>query len=132
MPAMDFRYTKTTEKAIPQAVSGLISALANHKFAMLWHLDMGNKLKEKGLAFDGEFHIFEVCNAAKAKQLLDQNLEFGYLLPCKVVLYRKEGTTHIGLLRPEALIGLIGDDSVAGLAREVEEELKAVVDEAVR
>lgn len=128
---IDYHYTQSTGKSVPDAIAALEQALANHKFSALWHLDMGAKLKEKGFDLEPEFHVFEVCNAARAKEALETNVEVGYFLPCKLVVYAKADKTHIGLLRPNLLMELVGEARLEKLATDVEAELKKAVDEAV-
>lgn len=131
----DLDYTVATGKSVDDAIQALQSALAQHKFSALWHLHVNEKLGEKGFHLEPDFHIFEVCNPEKAKQALETDQKVGYLLPCKIVVYsdRNEGNrTKIGLLRPQALISLLGDPRLRDLADEVEAELRAVVDTAAR
>lgn len=132
MAELDYHYTRSTTKSVADAIAALEGALPAHKFGALWHLDMQAKLKEKGLELGPEFHIFEVCNPAKAKEALETNIQVGYFLPCKVVVYSLEGQTQIGLLRPNLLMTMLGEERLQQLATDVEAELKAVVDEAAR
>ena len=128
-------YTVATDKSVDEAIAALQTALAQHRFSALWHLHVNEKLREKGFDLEPDFHIFEVCNPEKAKQALETNQKVGYLLPCKIVVYadrHQGGRTKIGLLRPQALIGLLNDPQLQGLADEVEAELRAVVDAAAR
>lgn len=128
-------YTVATDKSVDQAIAALQSALAERRFSALWHLHVNEKLREKGFHLEPDFHIFEVCNPAKAKQALETDQKVGYLLPCKIVVYsdRNDGNrTKIGLLRPQTLIGLLDDERFRDLANEVEQELRAAVDAAAR
>lgn len=128
--SVQFHYTRVSNRTVPQAIEALEGALASRKFSALWHLDMRSKLKEKGQTVDLEFHVFEVCSAPLAKEALETNIEMGYFLPCKMVVFEKEGKTHVGLLRPNLLIDLIGEERLKPLAEHVERELSAAVDEA--
>jgi len=128
-------YTVATDKPVSEAIKALQAALEEHKFSALWHLHVNEKLREKGFVLEPDFHIFEVCNPGKAKQALETDQKVGYLLPCKIVVYadRVDGhRTKIGLLRPQVLMGLLGDERLRDLANEVEQELRAVVDAAAR
>ncbi|HEY8393448.1 MAG TPA: DUF302 domain-containing protein [Thermaerobacter sp.] len=128
-------YTVATDKPLDEAIQSLQEALAERKFSALWHLHVNEKLREKGFDLEPDFHIFEVCNPAKAKQALETDQKVGYLLPCKIVVYadRNDGNrTKIGLLRPQALIDLLGNERLRDLASEVEQELRAAVDAAAR
>jgi uncharacterized protein (DUF302 family) len=116
----DTRYTLTTAKSVDQAAQDVEAALAKRKFSVLWALDVNEKLREKGLELRGRFRILEVCSAPRAKEALEGNPLVAYFLPCKVVVYERDGRTEIGLPRPSALMAMIGDESLAPLAAEVE------------
>lgn len=129
MSEMQFHYTRETRKTVPEAIAALESALTKRKFSALWHLDMQAKLKEKGQETDRVFHVFEVCSAPHAKVALETNLEVGYFLPCKMVIFEKDQQTHVGLLRPQLLMDLLGEHRLQDLANTVERDLSAAVDE---
>lgn len=118
-----FSYTVETAKSVEQAIEAVDNALKERKFSVLWHLDMREKLEEKGISGGPEFHVLEVCSAPRAKQALDAQLEVGYFLPCKMVVYRKDEKTHIGVLKPTMLMSFIPGGDLDGLAHEVEQIL---------
>lgn len=124
---MDVAFTVTTDKDVATAIRDLEAALVERRFSALWHLDVRAKLAEKGVELGPQFHILEVCSAPRAKEALEANIQVGYFLPCKIVVYRDASGTKIGLLRPKLLIGLLGDPRLADLARAVEAELTAAV-----
>jgi uncharacterized protein (DUF302 family) len=128
----DLRYEVTTDRSVAEAVAAIGEALARRRFSVLWDLDVGAKLAEKGLDLRMPYRILEVCSAPRAKQALETNPAVGYFLPCKVVVYEAGGRTHVGLPRPQALIGLVGDPRLGELAAEVEAALVAAVDEVGR
>jgi uncharacterized protein (DUF302 family) len=132
VPTMDYHYTQPTDKSPAEAIAALEGALTKRKFSALWHLDIGAKLKEKGLDLEPEFHIFEVCSAPRAKEALETNIQVGYFLPCKMVVYSKDGKTHVGLLRPQLLMDILGEERLQQLATDVDNELKQAVDEVVQ
>lgn len=99
-----FHYTVETDKSIEGAVQSVEQSLKNHKFGVLWQMDIPAKLQEKGVDFNQPFRVLEVCNPVEAKRVLSQNSLGGYFLPCKVVVYEENGRTKIGLPRPTALM----------------------------
>ena len=126
----DTRYSVATDKAVDQAAADVEAALAKRKFSVLWGLDVNDKLREKGLDLHGRFRILEVCSAPRAKQALEANPEVAYFLPCKVVVYERDGHTEIGLPRPTMLMSMLGDDHLKPLAEEVERTLIEAAEEA--
>lgn len=128
---MDLKYEVKTVKPFEEAGSSLKRSLEANKFGVLWELDFKDKLKEKGLEFESHFKIFEVCNPAQAKRVLDTQIEVGYFLPCKIVLYEKDGTTYIGMMKPTELIDMLGKEELSEVAKEVEEVLVQAINSVI-
>ncbi|WP_324617834.1 DUF302 domain-containing protein [Cohnella cholangitidis] len=94
----------------------------------MWQLDLPAKLKEKGIdSYTEPYRILEVCNPREAARVLGENELSGYFLPCKIVVYSRNGTTKIGLPRPEALMRLLEDERLQETARSVEQVLVDVL-----
>ena len=125
---MDFHHTVTSSKTVEQAAEAVEKALAERKFSVLCRLDSNEKLREKGLDLAPRFLTLEVCNAPKAKQVLETNIFMGYFLPCKVVVYDNGEGTRIGFPRPTMMAGALGDDRLEGVAREVEQILSEAIE----
>ncbi|PTX59665.1 uncharacterized protein (DUF302 family) [Melghirimyces profundicolus] len=127
-----FDYTVVTNKTVDEAIRALEQTLSNHKFGVLWKLDIPTKLMEKGIALEQDFRVLEVCNPDVAKKVLTRNQKGGYFLPCKIVVYRSDETlkTHIGLLRPTTLMAMTEDERLQALAEDVERTMVQAIDEA--
>lgn len=125
---MKINYKIQTNKSFEQAIIDLKENLKASNFGVLWELNLKDKLIEKGQDFDRNFQVLEVCNPKKAKEVLDINIEVGYFLPCKMVVYEDNGSVFIGMPKPTELIGLFGDTNLTKLALEVETELKNAID----
>ena len=117
-------YEKSTNKSLTEAISSLESNLKESGFGILWQLNFKDKLQEKGLAFKDDFVVLEVCNPKQAKEVLEENIHIGYVLPCKMVVRREGDKTYIGMTSPEVLIGLFEGSDLKEVAKKVEESLK--------
>ena len=117
-------YEKSTNKSLTEAISSLESNLKESGFGILWQLNFKDKLQEKGLEFKDDFVILEVCNPKQAKEVLEENIQIGYVLPCKMVVRREGDKTYIGMTSPEVLIGLFEGSDLKEVAKKVEESLK--------
>ncbi|WP_273128448.1 DUF302 domain-containing protein [Bacillus weihaiensis] len=126
-----FDYTVETNKTIKEAISSLEISLKEEKFGVLWELDIKEKLQEKGLEFDSDYLVLEVCNPDEAQKVLKENLLVGYFLPCKIVVYSDNGKTKIGMPRPTALINLVNNEEVKKLARDIEERLMICINNSI-
>jgi len=125
-----FHYTIETDQTIIQTIEKLELHLKEEKFGVLWHLDMQEKLGEKGVELEQHYHILEVCNPVEAKRVLNENALIGYFLPCKITVYEEQGKTKIGLPKPTALIGLVDNGVLKGIAEDVEKRLISCIDKA--
>lgn len=128
---MDLKYEVKTSKTFFTAVADLKKTLSENSFGVLWELNFKDKLAEKGLEFRQNFMVLEVCNPKQAKEVLDHHIEAGYFLPCKMVVYEKDNSVFMGMMRPTSLIGMLEQEKLDSIAQQVETVLKKALDEAV-
>ena len=127
---MSLIFETKTNKDFETAVTDLKKSLAENSFGVLWEMNFKDKLQEKGLDFNKNFKVFEVCSPPRAKVVLDQNLEAGYMLPCKMVVYEKEDGVRIGMMKPTSMAELMNDKGLDEVADEVETILRKAIDSA--
>lgn len=125
-----FHYTVYSSKSPKQVITDLTSNLQNEKFGVLWKLDLKKKLDEKGVDFERDYHILEVCNPEEAKRVLTESPLVGYFLPCKIVIYEENGNTSIGMPKPTELIDLLGNEKLMEIADDIEKRLISCVDQS--
>ena len=63
-----FDFTVETKKSMAEAIHDLEINLKEEQFGVLWMFDLKEKLQEKGLEFEKEFKVLEVCNPQKLKK----------------------------------------------------------------
>ncbi|HET8532592.1 MAG TPA: DUF302 domain-containing protein [Methylomirabilota bacterium] len=119
-----------SRKPLDRVAKDLEVAVARHKFGVLGTHDLRAKMAEKGVPFDHECRIFEVCNPIQAKKVLDTNLEISTALPCRISVYEEGGVTKLATIRPTALLDLYATPGLKEVAREVEVTLEAIMTEA--
>jgi len=131
MLTLDFHYTVTTNKTIDETISSIEQNLKEHKFGILWQLDITQKLKEKGIdSYSNPYRILEVCNPYEAGRVLSENNLVGYFLPCKITVYEDQGKIKIGLPKPTALVSMLNNDELNVIAMEIEETLIHVLEKS--
>ena len=124
-------YIVETVKSFEQAATDLDAAVKKHGFGVLHIHDLGNTLRSKGMAFDEQCRVFEVCNPAQAVKVLATDMRLNMALPCRISVFTQGGKTMIGLIKPvEMLAALSQDATLLGVAKEVEESTIRMVDEA--
>lgn len=128
---MDFHYTIETNKTVDEAIEALEQNMREHKFGILWQLDLPAKLQEKGVdSYTTPYRILEVCNPHEAAKVLNHNEIVGYFLPCKIVVYQSGRSTKIGLPKPSALISVLGDEQLKGIAQDIEKTLIGIIEKS--
>ncbi len=125
-------YVVKSTKPLEQLAADLEQAVARHKFGILGVHNLKETMAKKGVAFDQECRIFEVCNPHQAKKVLDTSLEISTALPCRISLYEEGGQTKLATIKPTAMIALYSHPELKGVAEEVEETLVRIMDEAAR
>jgi uncharacterized protein (DUF302 family) len=124
-------YIVETDKSFTQASTDLESAVIRHGFGVLHVHDLGNTLRSKGVAFDEECKVFEVCNPAQAAKVLAIDMRLNMALPCRISVFTEKGKTKIGLIKPAQMLSELSQDAALGqIAKEVEEKTIQMVDEA--
>ncbi len=109
-----------SKKTVAEVAQVFAEVCARHKFGILGTIDIRQKLNEKGLSFDRECLVFEVCNPQQAKKVLDDNIAIATALPCRIAVYREDGGTKIATIKPTALLSMFPNPELMPVAREVE------------
>ncbi len=127
------KYILTSEHSVPEAVDRLTTALVDRKFGVLHIHDLHKTLNSKGIPFEPECQVLEVCNPQQAAKVLSDDIDLNMALPCRVSVYRKDQQTHIGMISPKEMLKMLSTSpALAEVANEVEEVLKDAMDEAAQ
>lgn len=124
--------TIRTRKSLGEVRQRFEEAAAQHRFAVLGSHDVGERLRGKGLSFERKFYVYEVCNPAAAKKVLDTDIRIGTVLPCRVSIYTDGNDVVLETLKPTAMIQMFGQPSLEGTAAEVEAAIGTIMAEAAR
>jgi len=124
-------YIVETEKSFDQASADLESAVKRNGFGVLHIHDLGATLRSKGVPFEEQCRILEVCNPTQAAKVLSAEMRLNMALPCRISVFTETGKTKIGLIKPlEMLSALSQDPALMEVAKEVEQSVIQMVDEA--
>jgi uncharacterized protein (DUF302 family) len=108
----------------------LEQAAQNYRFGVLNTIDLKEKMVSKGVEFGPECRIYEVCNPQRAKEVLEENMSISTALPCRIALYQSDGDVTLSTLLPTQVLGLFEASDLAPVAQAVEDDMKAIMDEA--
>ena len=123
-------YVVETEKSFDQATADLDAAVSRHGFGVLHIHDLGSTLRSKGVAFDEQCKIFEICNPMQAAKVLSTDMRLNMVLPCRISVFTEGGKTRIGMIRPAEMLSSLSQDPVLSkVAEEVEAKTTQIINE---
>jgi uncharacterized protein (DUF302 family) len=128
--AANYTLTTTADVPFPQAVERVRAELKEEGFGVLCEIDVRATLKEKLGAEMEPYVILGACNPPLAHQALDSEPDLGTLLPCNVVVYEREGETHISAIDAERMLSIVDNEELAPIAVQVRDKLARVLDHA--
>ena len=123
-------YEKEAQVSVDEVVAKIEAAAATNQFGVLGVHDLKQKLNSKGVDFQPECRVLEVCNPGKAKSVLEADISISNALPCRISVYEKGGTVKVSMLKPTLLLGLFGRPELEPVAKEVEEAMLRIIDSA--
>lgn len=123
--------TRTTTASLNDVCQRLPEIATRHKFGVLGTHDLKEKMQSKGVPFDRECRVFEVCNPQQAQKILQGDIGVSAALPCRISVYTEGAQTVLATIEPRSLLGLFGGASsdAARVADEVKTSLVAIMDE---
>lgn len=119
-----------TAKSIDEACVALEKAVAAHHFGILHVHNVRQMLANKGVPFDREVRIFDVCNPQRAKQVLEVDPLVATALPCAIAVFAEREKTTLAFIRPTTMLGLFGAEDLQPVAEEIERTVREIVETA--
>jgi len=129
---MNILHIKEATGTVETVGQRLETAVKAHKFGVIAVIDLKSKMAEKGIEFGRACKIYEVCNPTQAKQVLEKNMSIATALPCRIAVYEEGGRVKLGTMLPTEILGLFEVSELAPVARQVEDAIKAMMDEAAK
>jgi len=124
-------YFASTHKSFDKAVADLKLAVNLHGFGILHIHDFAAIFKSKGVDFNEQCQVFEVCNPSQAKRVLDNDMKLNMALPCRVSVFTENGEVKIGMIHPERMITDLSDNAIVlEVAKEVDATMRQIIDDA--
>jgi uncharacterized protein (DUF302 family) len=124
-------YVVDTDKTFEQASIDLESSVKSLGFGVLHVHDIGETLRKKGIDFEENCRIFEICNPIQAAKVLSMDMRLNMALPCRISVFTEEGSTKIGLIKPAKMLAALSENpALLEVANEVEEKTIQMVNKA--
>jgi uncharacterized protein (DUF302 family) len=130
MLATSYTLSATTETPFEQTVERVRDELKAEGFGVLCEIDVQATLNEKLGVEQEPYLILGACNPPLAHRALSAEPELGTLLPCNIVVYQANDTTHISAIDAERMLSLVENPELAPIAAQVRAKLAHVVERA--
>ncbi|MCD6566468.1 MAG: DUF302 domain-containing protein [Bacteroidales bacterium] len=126
---MKYYFEKTLNCSFEEAVERVTEELKKEEFGVLTEINIHEKLKEKlGVDFR-KYRILGACNPAFAYKALEEEDKIGTMLPCSVIVQQiSETQIEIAAVDPMASMQSVENEKLSGVANEVQQKLKHVID----
>lgn len=123
-------YRTKSKRSIADSQRRLEESAARHQFGILAVHNLRETMKKKGVEFDMDCWIYEVCNPAQAKRVLEANGAVSTALPCRISVFGAEGDYTLATILPTALMTMFASPKLKPVTREVEAVIKAMMQDA--
>ncbi|MEO6707619.1 MAG: DUF302 domain-containing protein [Ginsengibacter sp.] len=126
---MSYYFSKTVNDNFDTAIEKVTDKLKKEGFGILTEIDVKETLKMKLDVDFKKYRILGACNPHFAHEALKAEDKIGAMLPCNVIVQEHEdGKVEISAVDPVASMLAVKNDSLAGVAIQVREKLKRVID----
>lgn len=120
--------TKETKLDYKPAIEKTKEELQKEGFGVMTEIDVKATLKKKlDVEFD-DYIILGACNPGFAYKALQMEEKIGLLLPCNIIVYRRNNRTFVSAIKPTVQMQKTGNEKLDVVAKEVEKKLAKVIE----
>ena len=123
-------YIREAAGTVEAAGKQLEAAAPANNMGVLGVHNLTEKMREKGVPFERQCRVYEVCNPHQAQKVLQADVSISTALPCRISIYEEDGKVKVATIKPTALLEMFGNAGLQPVAREVEESIVRIVDAA--
>jgi uncharacterized protein (DUF302 family) len=123
-----YGFGRTVALSYEAAVEKVTQELQKEGFGVLTEIDVAATLKKRLNEEMPPYRILGACNPPLAHSALQAEPSLGLLLPCNVVVRQDAaGGVHVEFMDPNAMVDLVDNPAMAGVATEVRARLQRVM-----
>ncbi len=126
---MSYYFAKTLDTDFDEVIKQVTEQLAASGFGILTTIDVSATLKKKLDADLKRYTILGACHPQSAYQAIQAENKIGVMLPCNVLVRETDdGKVEVAAVDPIASMSAVQNESLGGIATDVQEKLKNVVE----
>jgi uncharacterized protein (DUF302 family) len=127
----NINFKREISETMDRAIERVTKALGAEGFGILTRIDMHSKIKEKTNKDIIPTVILGACNPNLAYEAYTANSDVASLLPCNAVIREvAPGRISVELVKPTAMMQILGDAKLAELAREADARVERALQNA--
>lgn len=119
-----------SNRPLDEIERALNESAARHQFGVIAVHDLRETMRKKGVDFDMQCRIYEVCNPHQAKRVLEEDGAVSTALPCRISVYGNAGEFTIATMLPTEMMKAFNRPEIEPVAREVEKVVIEMMDDA--
>ncbi|MGB3862784.1 MAG: DUF302 domain-containing protein [Candidatus Aminicenantaceae bacterium] len=125
---MSYYFSKTVKGTCIEVLEKVTVSLKNEGFGILTEIDVRETLKKKMDVNFRNYKILGACNPPFAYRALQAEDKIGVMLPCNVIVQEiAENNVEVAAVDPIASMKAIENQELSGIATQVQEKLRNVV-----
>ncbi|TVZ26851.1 uncharacterized protein (DUF302 family) [Gillisia sp. Hel_I_86] len=126
---MNYYFNKTVTGGFEDVIEIVKQELEKEGFGLLTEIDIKPTLKKKLDVDFRNYRILGACNAPFAHKALQAEDKVGTMLPCNVIVQELDkGKIEVAAVNPVASMQAIANTELEGIAGEIKEKLKRVIE----
>jgi len=127
---MSYYFNRTlTGVSFDDAIIRVTEELKKEGFGVLTEIDVTATFKKKLDVDFKKYRILGACNPTFAHKAINAEDKIGVFLPCNVIVEEHEnGEVEVSAVDPAASMMAVENDTLGGLAMEIQNKLKNVLD----
>jgi uncharacterized protein (DUF302 family) len=126
---MSYYFARTLETSFDEAISRVTAALKEEGFGVLTEIDVKATFKKKLDVDFQPYRILGACHPQSAYKALKAEDKIGTMLPCNVIVQDiGGGKIEVAAVDPIASMQAVENETLGGVATEVQGKLRAVID----
>jgi uncharacterized protein (DUF302 family) len=126
---MQYYFNKIVEMTFEETIDKVTEELKREGFGVLTEIDVKAALKKKIDVDFRKYRILGACNPSYAYKALLAEDKIGTMLPCNIIVQVKEdGRVEVAAIDPIASMQAVENESLGGIALEIQSKLKKVIE----
>jgi uncharacterized protein (DUF302 family) len=125
---MSYYFSKILNTGFDETIDNVTEALQKEGFGILTEIDVQATLKKKLDVDFKPYRILGACNPPFAYEAVKNEDKVGVMLPCNVVVIQQEGGVEVNIVDPIASMQAINNENLRGIAEQIQQKLKKVLD----